>query len=212
MITRRGFLKYIPSLPILVAIPAGIIGNRLGTASKAAEAKSKIDEIEKLMDKADKAKMWITFSDSDVMLDYVAELYPAAVKVRQIMDDNGTMSWTVLAVAKTKHLPKRGWDIIRENDRFDLHEIDRKQGMIHEFWIRESRALESTNSLAALLESVRDDHLLVRKEAGTWTVLLREESSKTVAYGPAQKAYGNFRISTIKEHAGYRLFEIWRSK
>ena len=42
MITRRGFLKYIPSLPILVAIPAGIIGNRLGTASKAkAETKPK---------------------------------------------------------------------------------------------------------------------------------------------------------------------------
>ena len=33
-------MKYIPSLPILAAIPAGIIGNRLGVASKAkAEAK-----------------------------------------------------------------------------------------------------------------------------------------------------------------------------
>ena len=200
MITRRSFLKYIPSLPILVAIPAGIIGSRLGVASKA---------------KADAAlKMPIRFTDSDVLLNYVAELYPAAVKVRQEMGDDGVhMVWTILKVDSAKTLPKRGWDIIREDDRFDLHVIDRNDGLIHKFWIIESRALESTNSLAALLDSIRDDHLLVRKEAGTWTVLCRGPVSKAVEYGPSHKAYGKFRVSTIVEHAngGTKLFEIWRS-
>ncbi len=44
MIPRRSFLKYISSLPVLIAMPAAIIGNRLGVASKVKVATSTVTQ------------------------------------------------------------------------------------------------------------------------------------------------------------------------
>lgn len=113
MIRRRALLKM-----AVAAVPALIVGSKLAAADK---------------------NVSLIFEDSDELLDFIATKSPAAVRVRQEMTDDGSMVWTVLEVARKKALPQ-GWDIVREKDRFNLSEIDRKQGMIHKFWIKKVAA------------------------------------------------------------------------
>lgn len=109
-------MKYIPSLPVLVAIPAAIIGSRLGAASKAR-----------------------------------AEAMPSDIK-----------------------------------DHY------------------------------ALLESVGDDQLLVRREADKWVVLHREPKSKWMSSRGSKVLYDGhvFMVSTITHDASgmMELFMLWRIK
>ena len=195
MITRRDLLR------AAVAAPAWVIGSKLGRDSKA----------------KDNLKVSICFTHSDELLDYVAVHSPAAVKVRQDMNDDGSMSWTVLEVRKTKYLcdPKT-WDIKREADRFHLAEIERKDGMIHKFWIKKVANPNEFDRHCALLDSVGNDQLLVRKEANKWIVLHREPKSRFESSGGYTFHYANqvFVADTItKDKAGkMKLFMLWRTR